>query len=34
MNLGLDIERNVYNGEFEYEDYNEWRIMGSISSSW
>jgi len=34
MDLGLDIERNVYNGEFEYEDYNEWRIMGSISSSW
>ena len=34
LDLGLDIERNVYDGEFEYEDYNEWRIMGSISSSW
>jgi hypothetical protein len=34
MDLGLDIERNVYVGEFEYEDYNEWRIIGSVTSNW
>jgi len=33
-NMSVDIERNVYTGEFEYEDYDEWRIIGSISSSW
>jgi len=32
--LSFDVERNVYTGEFEYEDYEEWRIIGSISSSW
>jgi len=34
LDLGLDVERTVYNGEFEYEDYNELRIIGTISSSW
>ncbi len=33
-NLSLDVERNFYGGEFEVEDYDEWRIIGSISSSW
>jgi hypothetical protein len=33
-NLSFDIERNFYNGETEEEDYDEWRIIGSISSSW
>jgi hypothetical protein len=33
-NLGLDVERNFYSGESEDEDYDEWRIIGSISSSW
>lgn len=34
VTLGLDIEHNIYKGEFAYEDYDEWRIIGSISSSW
>jgi hypothetical protein len=34
MDLGLDVERNVYNGEFDYEDYNEWRVIGSVTSNW
>ncbi len=34
VTLGLDVERNIYKGEFSYEDYDEWRIIGSISSSW
>lgn len=32
--LGLDIERNFYYGVTEDEDYDEWRVIGSISSSW
>jgi hypothetical protein len=34
LDLGLDIERTAYSGEFEYEDYDEFRVMGTISSSW
>ena len=33
-NLSFDLERNFYEGETEEEDYDEWRIIGSISSSW
>jgi hypothetical protein len=33
-NLGLDLEKNFFTGEFEDENYDEWRIIGSISSSW
>jgi hypothetical protein len=33
-NLSVDVERNFFAGEFEDEDYDEWRIIGSISSSW
>jgi hypothetical protein len=32
--LSCDVERNFYSGELENEDYDEWRIIGSISSSW
>jgi hypothetical protein len=33
-NLSCDVERNFYSGELENEDYDEWRIIGSISTSW
>lgn len=33
-NLSVDVERNFYGGETEDEDYDEWRLIGSISSSW
>jgi hypothetical protein len=33
-NLSFDVERNFYDGETEEEDYDEWRVIGSISSSW
>jgi len=33
-NMNFDIERNFYDSEIEEENYDEWRIIGSISSSW
>ncbi|MBN1694032.1 hypothetical protein JW879_01370 [candidate division WOR-3 bacterium] len=33
-NMNFDIERNFYDDEEETEDYDEWRLIGSISSSW
>ncbi len=32
--MNFDIEKNSYDDEGEVEDYDEWRIIGSISSSW
>jgi len=33
-NMNFDIEKNFYDDEGEAEDYDEWRVIGSISSSW
>lgn len=33
-NMNLDIERNFYDDVDEAEDYDEWRVIGSISSNW
>jgi hypothetical protein len=33
-NMNFDIEKNSYDDEGEALDYEEWRIIGSITSSW
>ena len=32
--MNFNAERNFYSGEYEEEDYDEWRIIGSVSKSW
>jgi hypothetical protein len=32
--MNFNAERNFYSGEYEEEDYDEWRIIGSILKSW
>jgi len=33
-NINFSVERNIYIGERQEEDYNEWRLIGTISKSW
>ncbi len=33
-NMSVSAERNIYHGEHQDEDYNEWRIIGTITKTW